>query len=198
MRVRARARALTHAAARHASSRLPHTSQYGYITEVKVTGPGAYTAVKHYAMGRSAWEMAYVMPDNKTVYGASDARNGAFNKFVANTAGDLSSGTLYCAAFTQTSSANGGAFTINWISMGQLSDATISGLFGANPSTGLSFDDIFVADVPTGNVTGACNPGFTSVNTGYTYTTGGVKYFNGLRARARARAARRAIYCAAP
>jgi secreted PhoX family phosphatase len=155
---------------------------YGYINEVVVTGPGAYTTKKHYAMGRTPWEMAYIMPDNKTVYGASDKTNGMFNKFVSNTAGDLSSGTLYCAAMTQTSAANAGSFTINWLSMGALSDATIAGWVGATANAtvaaGLSFDDIFVTDLPTGNVTGACNAGFISVNTGYSYKVAGVTYYN--------------------
>jgi hypothetical protein len=160
--------------------------KYGYLTEIAVTGPGAYTAKKHYSMGRGAWEMAYVMPDNKTVYGATDITNGAFNKFVANTAGDLSSGTLYCAVMTQTTPANSpaanGAFTITWTSMGATSNAQSSAWIGATANAtvaaGLSFDDIFVTDLPTGNVTGLCNAGFTSVNTGYSYTVSGVKYYN--------------------
>ena len=156
--------------------------KYGYITEVKVNGPLSSTAVKHYSMGRLPWEMAYVMPDNKTVYAASDKTNGPFNKFVATTAGDLSTGTLYCAAVTQTSSANYGSFTVNWVSMGATSDTQAAAWLGATASAtvaaGLSFDDIFITDTPTSNVSGVCNPGFISVNSGYSYKVAGVTYYN--------------------
>lgn len=36
---------------------------YGYPTEVKVFADGSYEVMKHYAMGRVAIELAYVMPD---------------------------------------------------------------------------------------------------------------------------------------
>ena len=62
----------------------------------------AKTAVKHYTMGRKAHEMALVMPDRKTAYSTDDGAFGIVNMFVATTAGDLSAGELFCAAFTQT------------------------------------------------------------------------------------------------
>ncbi len=177
--------------------------KYGFITEVAVKSPTAYTgaparacylplplharadaqsaAVKHYAMGRAAWELSYVMPDQKTAYGGVDTDNGGFYKFVANTAGDLSSGSLYCARMQSTGTNMN--FGVSWVLMSTTSDATIkSFLFDStNPSNmagQLTFDDIFLMDLPTGNVTGACNAGYTSVNTAYQYTVNGVKYYN--------------------
>lgn len=48
---------------------------YGYIPEVKVDASAAtpvYNYEKHFSMGRAAWELAYVMPDEKTVYLSDD------------------------------------------------------------------------------------------------------------------------------
>jgi hypothetical protein len=163
---------------------------YGFINEVSVTGVNTFRAAKRFAIGRAAWEMALVLPDNRTVYPAADRGNGLFTKFVANTAGDLSAGVMSCAAFTQTSPVNsvglaaavaGGSFNIKWVTMSATNDATI--LAAVNGTTNgvaaqLTFDDIFISDLPTSNVSGACNTGFTSINTGYTYTVAGVKYYN--------------------
>ncbi|NBX55315.1 MAG: DUF839 domain-containing protein, partial [Betaproteobacteria bacterium] len=100
---------LTDATAKAASraAALAKTSPYrvGYPVEVKITGDslgtGAFAAnteaTKHYAMGRIAWELAYVMPNNKTVYAGDDSTNKGMFRFVADTAGNLSSGTLYIA-----------------------------------------------------------------------------------------------------
>ena len=159
---------------------------YGYIVEVKVNANGAPVATKHFTLGRNAWEMAYVMPDQKTVYGAVDGDNSGWFKFVANTAGDLSAGTLSCAVFNQTSPAGGApssaAFKISWISMGATSDTAamtyVSGANGNNANQ-LTFSDIFSVDLPNAT-SGACNSGFTSVNTGYSYQIGGTgtMYYN--------------------
>jgi hypothetical protein len=44
------------------------------------------------------------MSDEKTVYITDDGYNTVFTMFIADTAGDLSSGTLYASNFTQVSS----------------------------------------------------------------------------------------------
>ena len=159
---------------------------YGYINEVKVVN-GAPVATKHMSMGRMPWEMAYVMPDQKTVYSGVDSDNAGFFKFVANTAGDLSAGTLSCAAFNQTSPAGGPTsgiqFTMSWISMGATSDSAAMGFVGGANGVNanqVTFSDIFNVDVPTSATSGTCNPGFFSVNTAYTYQIGGVApmYYN--------------------
>ena len=60
---------------------------YGWIPEVKLTvDPQGYKYTKHYAMGRFSHELAYVMPDNRTVYLSDDGTNVGFYMFsnVAN------------------------------------------------------------------------------------------------------------------
>lgn len=156
--------------------------RYGYHFEVCPKGGRSYTAVKHMAMGRSVWELAYVMPDNRTVYGTSDMPNGPWIKFITSTAGDLSSGSLFCATFTQTSSAGGGSFSVAWKQMSQdLTNAQVLGWVNTtlgDYATQLTFDDVFITAIPTSNTSGACPEGFTSVNVGYSYRVGNTTYYN--------------------
>ena len=49
--------------------------RYGYILEISVQNGLSSTAAKHYAMGRRANELAYVMPDRRTVYMTDDGTN---------------------------------------------------------------------------------------------------------------------------
>lgn len=97
----------------------PNTYRYHYIVEI--TDPaGTATPVKHYAMGRFEHENAIVMPDQKTVYLSQDDTNGVFYKFVADTAGDLSAGTLYGAKLTQdvgSTEPQTTGFDIEWIEL---------------------------------------------------------------------------------
>jgi hypothetical protein len=120
------------------------------------------------------------MPDQKTAYGGVDASNGAFYKMVANTAGDLSGGSLYCARMSAQSGATT-SFDVNWVSMASTTDAAVLALVNTtlgDATVQVTFDDIFLTALPTSNVSGACPTGFTSTNTGYTYTVSGVKYYN--------------------
>ncbi|KAK9805169.1 hypothetical protein WJX72_003295 [[Myrmecia] bisecta] len=132
---------------------------YGYITEVTVNGQGCTKAVKHYAMGRMTSEMSLVMPDQKTVYISDDGDNRSFYKFVADTAGDLSSGTLYAVKVNQTSAVKGGSFNLNWIKLGNASDALLR-----TQVANLTFDKIFEVAVPVGS---SCPAGFRSINSAY-------------------------------
>jgi hypothetical protein len=50
---------------------------------------------KQYNWGRQGFEGGCVMPDNKTVYLGEDGTPGWFSKFVADNAGDFTSGTTY-------------------------------------------------------------------------------------------------------
>ncbi|MFN4082586.1 MAG: T9SS type A sorting domain-containing protein [Bacteroidia bacterium] len=50
---------------------------------------------KQYNWGRAGWEGGVIMPDNKTVYMFEDGTPGILCKFVANTAGDFTTGQLY-------------------------------------------------------------------------------------------------------
>ncbi|MCB1764830.1 MAG: DUF839 domain-containing protein [Candidatus Competibacteraceae bacterium] len=149
---------------------------WGYPIEVDVLNDSGETSItKHYGMGRMALELAKVMPDQRTAYMSDDGTNVGMFMFVADTAGDLSAGTLYGAKLTQTSpddDANGGVFTIEWIKLGQSSDAEISALVDAKTT----FDQIFTTADPVvdadGKDTGACPTGFTSVNHGHEATEG--------------------------
>lgn len=131
---------------------------YGYPVEVTVAADGAAKAAKHYAMGRVAIELAYVMPDQKTAYISDDGTNVGLFKFVADTAGDLSAGTLYAAKWVQTSAENGGAATLEWVDMGHATDAEVAAVIAAKPK----FSDIFeAADLGEG---GTCAEGFAPSN----------------------------------
>ena len=62
---------------------------------VEVDPINAKSIRKQYNWGRQEFEGGCVMPDNKTVYLGADATPGFFSKFVADNAGDFTSGTLY-------------------------------------------------------------------------------------------------------
>lgn len=126
---------------------------YGFMTEVSVTEDGVPSATKHYAAGRRALELAYVMPDRKTVYMTDDGTNDAFFMFVAKTAGDLSEGKLYAARWYQTSPAGAphGTADISWIQLGpSAKDSDVKALLDAN----VKFSDIFDSETP--NADGTC------------------------------------------
>lgn len=142
---------------------------YGFPIEVTVTGSdmGAATFAsnvkieKHYSMGRMAFELSYVMPNQKTVYQADDGSMVGLFRYEADTAGDLSAGTLYAAKLTQTSAENGGSFDIEWISLGHATDAEIKAYITAKTT----FADIFDKDT-----SGTCPADHKLVAT--TYGTG--------------------------
>eukprot|EP01025_Chloroclados_australasicus_P034245 TRINITY_DN35056_c0_g1_i1.p1 TRINITY_DN35056_c0_g1~~TRINITY_DN35056_c0_g1_i1.p1 ORF type:complete len:678 (+),score=86.99 TRINITY_DN35056_c0_g1_i1:29-2062(+) len=136
--------------------------KYGFNFEVSVSPEGDTKVVKHLAMGRTSIELPLIMPNNKTVYITSDGVNKAFLRFVADTPGDLSAGTLYAGKFTQISAENGGKFAVDWIDLGHAtSDELLEG------SKTLEFGDIFeirypnLADFPE---SGGCSENFTSIN----------------------------------
>lgn len=104
---------------------------YGYIVEIKDPA-GAATPVKQFAMGRYSHENSVVMPDQKTAYLSDDGTGVVFFKFIADTAGDLSVGTLYAAKMTQLDSGNAAdsattGFDIEWIELAHGDNATIGG-----------------------------------------------------------------------
>ena len=132
--------------------------RYGYILEISVQNGLSSTAAKHYAMGRRANELAYVMPDRRTVYMTDDGTNTMMTRFVADREDDLTSGQLYIARFEQISSENGGEFTISWIDLGHTSDEEMRD----HIESGITFSDIFEFEELNSN--SECSPGFTSVN----------------------------------
>jgi len=133
---------------------------YGYPTEIDVDAAGTAAVHKHYGMGRVAVELAYVMPDKKTAYISDDGTNVGLFMFVADTEGDLSAGTLYAAKWIQKDTRAGGAADLEWINLGQASDAEMAEIV----NKGTKFSEIF--ETADGDKeTGACPDGFTSVNT---------------------------------
>ena len=104
---------------------------YGYNIELTPAGGEdngiATTAVKRYAMGRFSKEMALVMPDSKTAYFGDDGTDRVLYKFVADSAGDLSAGTLSAAKVTQT----GNTLGITWIPLGSSNDSDIKAALDA-------------------------------------------------------------------
>ncbi len=62
---------------------------------VEVDPREAMAVRKQYNWGRQAFEGGVVMPDNQTVYTGADATPGLLTKFVADTPGDFTSGTVY-------------------------------------------------------------------------------------------------------
>ena len=101
---------------------------YGHVPEVTVLANGTGTLKKHYCMGRISRELVQVMPDNRTVLMGDDATAGGIFMFIADLAGNLSSGKLYAAKVTQTSATNGGTFVLDWILLGQATSAEIENL----------------------------------------------------------------------
>lgn len=114
-------------------STVPNPYHYGYIVEITNPTGNAPTPVKLFTMGRYSHENAVVMPDRKTVYLSDDGGNTVFFKFVADTAGDLTAGTLYAAKVTQDADAGGAlikgaakaGFSIEWVKLAHATNAEI-------------------------------------------------------------------------
>lgn len=113
--------------------------RYGHLVEVAVAPNGTTTVTKHYAMGRLAFELGDVMPDQKTVYMGDDGDDVIRAMFVADRPADLSAGTLYAARWMQTSGGNFGAAKIEWIKLGHATNAEIKALV----DKGTRFSDIW-------------------------------------------------------
>ena len=113
------------------STTLANPYHYGHVPEVTVKPDGTATIKKHYCLGRISREKVQIMPDNKTVIMGDDATSGGLFMFIADLAGDLSSGTLYAAQLTETDSTKrnvGGAFSISFIKLGRASSSQIEAL----------------------------------------------------------------------
>ena len=132
--------------------------KYGFPTEVSVNEAGETAVAKHYAMGRVAVELALVMPDKKTAYISDDGTNVGMYRFVADKEGDLSSGKLYAAKWSQTSSEGAGAADISWVDLGHGTDAEVATAL----KFGVNFSDIF--ETAKFNEDGTCPEGFLSSN----------------------------------
>lgn len=135
---------------------------YGHGFQAAANPDGTYTADKILTLGRISFEMAIIMPDNRTAYISDGGANVGFFKFVAETPGNLSSGGLFAAKFTQidsTTANGGGSFTIEWIPLGYATQAELWGLLNSN----ITFADIFSVAKPRSDL--SCPSGFNGVNT---------------------------------
>ena len=105
----------------------PNPYDYGYIVEITQPQAVAPVPVKHFTLSRSAHENPVIMPDHKTVYLTDDGSNKGFYKFIADTADDLSVGTLYAAKVTQDATNNTAkaGFDIEWIELAHATNAEI-------------------------------------------------------------------------
>lgn len=132
--------------------------RYGYMIEINNAATAdSEELVKHYATGRLSHETAAIMPDNKTVYMTDDdsavyshetyntASGGVFFKFVADVAGDLSSGTLFAAKLTQDDSTDPAitGFDVTWVKLGHSNNADIETWIA-------EYDNVQVADYVDG------------------------------------------------
>lgn len=135
---------------------------YGHVPEVTVHPDGTGSIKKHYCLGRISRELVQVMPDSKTVLMGDDATSGGIFMFIADTAGNLSSGTLYVAKIHQVSESNAGKFTFSWIKLGKATSAEIETLANQLKAT----------DIMTVATTDPGDHSFTKINFGNIATTG--------------------------
>jgi secreted PhoX family phosphatase len=138
-----------------------HPYWYGFQVEVSVSDYDNASVTKHFAMGRVAHELAYVMPDRKTAYISDDGTDVGLFMFVADHEGDLSSGNLYAAKWNQTSDSNSGSADLTWIDLGSATNAQVQSALDNN----VRFEDLFTTSEV--NEDGSCSDGFTKV--GHTY-----------------------------
>ena len=103
---------------------------YGHLPEVTVNPDGTASIKKHYCLGRISHELVQVMPDNRTVIMGDDATNSGYFVFVADTAKDLSAGTLYVAKVGAGFSLDPAAAPapLSWIKLGAATSAEIRAL----------------------------------------------------------------------
>lgn len=101
---------------------------YGHLPEVTVNPDGTGSIKKHYCTGRISKELVQIMPDERTALCGDDWTNGGLFMFVADKARDLSSGSLYVAKWSQTSSAGAGSANLTWIKLGSATSAEIENL----------------------------------------------------------------------
>lgn len=145
------------------SAKTANVYSYGFIPEVTVAADGSSSVVKHYSMGRGTWELARIMPDRRTAYFGDDGSNTGMFMYVADTAEDLTAGTLYAAKWTQVQAADGGSATLSWYKLGHATDAEVKALIDA----GTVFTDIFDITTPAATPTWAAD-GYKRIRAGQT------------------------------
>lgn len=132
--------------------------QYGRVPEVTVAANGSSTVEKWYTLGRISREKIQMFGDSRTAIQGDDGTYTSLTMFIADSAGDLSAGSLYAAKWNQMSpvGTDGGEANLSWIKLGHATHAEIKSAVDA----GLTFNDLFLtATVPTA--------GYTAIKTGH-------------------------------
>lgn len=139
---------------------------YGRVPEVTVNLDGTSSVEKWYTLGRIAREKVQFFGDSRTAIQGDDGTYTSLTMFVADTAKDLSAGTLYAAKWNQLSpvGTNGGKANLTWIRLGHTTNADIKAAVDA----GVKFSDLFDVDT-TGGVTPVA--GFTRIKHGHEVAT---------------------------
>ncbi len=116
------------------SGQWPNPYRYGYNVEVGGNNTATEAALanveinKNETLGRFSHENAVVMPDEKTVFLSDDGTDVVLFKFVADSAGDMSAGTLYAAKVTQAAGVKDpaeAAFAVEWVELAHGDEADI-------------------------------------------------------------------------
>lgn len=131
---------------------------YGRVPEVTIASNGSTTVEKWYTLGRISREKVQMFGDSRTAIQGDDGTFTSLTMFVADSAGDLSAGSLYAAKWNQMSpvGTDGGEANLSWINLGHATHAEIKAAVDA----GVTFNDLFLtATVPTA--------GYTAVKTGH-------------------------------
>ena len=111
----------------HYLGHYPNPYDYGYIIEIENASTSEPDFLRHLTMGRYSHENALVMPDERTVYLTDDGYETVLFKFVAETSGDLSAGTLYASKVAQDATRDSSitGFDVEWIEMASSSNSEI-------------------------------------------------------------------------
>jgi secreted PhoX family phosphatase len=132
---------------------------YGYTIEIVPESSTNGKGSKWYTSGRLSQELAYVMPNNQTMYITDDGTNVGFFRVEMDKPNDLSSTTIYAAKLDQKSAENGGQFDMSWVELGSNTQEALQ----AAIKGGIQFSDMFTGVAP---VNGTCPDGYTSINQG--------------------------------
>ncbi len=106
----------------------PNPYDYGWIIEVEDADSEVPEFERLYPLGRFSHENAQVMPDRKTVYLSDDEYGTVLFKFIAESEGNLDSGTLFAAKVNQDSGTNPATtgFDVTWVELGTSNSAEIT------------------------------------------------------------------------
>ncbi|MDO8988185.1 MAG: DUF839 domain-containing protein [Sideroxyarcus sp.] len=131
---------------------------YGAVPEVTIASNGTSTVEKWYTLGRISREKVQMFGDSRTAIQGDDGTFTSLTMFIADSAGDLSAGSLYAAKWNQMSpvGTDGGEANLSWIKLGHATHAELKAAVDA----GVTFNDLFLtATVPTA--------GYIAVKTGH-------------------------------